>query len=48
MLSDIPSFRCKVQSFEVVEVETYGDRALAVVLGHADVNGKGHPHLEVI
>ena len=48
MLSDIPSSRCNVQSFKVVEVETHGDGALALVLGHAFVNEKEHPYLEVM
>ena len=32
---------------KVVEVETYGERALAMVAGHAVVNEKEDPYLQV-
>ena len=46
-LRDVPPSDCKIRSFKVVEVETYGDRAVAVVLGHTKVNEKEHPYLDV-
>ena len=39
---------CEVRSVNIVKVETYGERALALVIGHEDINKKDHQYVEVI
>ena len=43
----VPFTRCKILNYKVVEIETHGERALTIVLGHADMNGLNHPYLQV-
>ena len=45
VLNDVPEY--KDLDHKIVEVETYDERALVIVTGHADVNENEHPYLQV-
>ena len=47
IMSDMPGSTCKVRSHNIVKVETYSERAIALIKGHGDVNEKEHPYVEV-
>ena len=36
-----------MRSYNIVKVETYGERALALVIGHEDIHKEDHQYVEV-
>ena len=44
-MNDIPEYEDR--DHRVVKIETYGERALAILTGHGDVKEKEHPYVEV-
>ena len=36
-----------MRSYNIVKVETYGERALSLVIGHEDIHKEDHQYVEV-